>query len=147
MANLGSFVVNALKADGAFNVTVLSRKSSSGAAPENVRMVKVDDTYPQNELEQAFEGQDAVVMTTSFHVYGQEGKFIDAAVKAGVRRFIPSDFGSNTNNKNTLAMFPMMGAKARVVGELRAKEASGLSWTAICTGMFTDVCVSTHREH
>ncbi|ROW07568.1 hypothetical protein VPNG_06842 [Cytospora leucostoma] len=61
-----------------------------------------------DQLEQAFAGQDAVVMATNFQLYGQEVKFIDAAIDSGVKRFIPSEFGSNTNNKNTLAIFPMI---------------------------------------
>ncbi|KAI1820257.1 NmrA-like family protein [Xylaria intraflava] len=142
MANLGSFVVEELKADPAFEVTVLSRKSSA-TAPEGVKTVKIDDSFPPEELEQAFAGQDAVVMTTSFQLFGQEGKFIDAAVKAGVKRLIPSEYGSNTHNANTLGMFPMMGAKARVIGQLREKESTGLSWTAVCTGMFADIGLTT----
>ncbi|KAI1439023.1 NmrA-like family protein [Xylaria sp. CBS 124048] len=142
MSNVGSFVVNELKADPAFEVTVLSRKSSS-TAPEGVKTIKIDDSFPPEELEQAFAGQDAVVMTTSFQIYGQEGKFIDAAVKAGIKRFIPSEYGSNTRNANTLGMFPMMSAKAKVISQLQEKESTGLSWTAVATGMLVDIGLST----
>ncbi|KAI1416454.1 NmrA-like family protein [Hypoxylon sp. FL1857] len=142
MANLGSFVLEELKADPTFEVTVVSRKSSA-TAPDGVKVLKLADDLPQSELEKAFAGQDAVVMTTNFQVFGQEGKFIDAAIKAGVKRFIPSEFGSNTRNQNTLAMFPMMGAKAKVVSELKAKEGEGLTWTAICAGMIADTGLTT----
>ncbi|KAI2464646.1 NmrA-like family protein [Annulohypoxylon bovei var. microspora] len=144
MANLGASVVEELKKDGSFEITVVSRKSSS-TATEGVNLIKVDDSFLQDELEKAFFGQDAVVMTTNFQIFGQEDKFINAAVKAGVKRFIPSDFGSNTGNPNTLAMFPMMGGKARVNGELeaKAKEGSGLTWTAISTGLFLDIGLMT----
>ncbi|OTA59655.1 NAD(P)-binding protein [Hypoxylon sp. EC38] len=142
MANLGSFVVEELKADATFEVTVVSRKSSA-TNPDGVKVLKLADDLPRAELEKAFAGQDAVVMTTNFQVFGQEGKFIDAAVKAGVKRLIPSEFGSNTRNQNTLAMFPIMGAKARVIGELKTKEGDGLTWTAICTGMIADTGLTT----
>ncbi|OTA89500.1 hypothetical protein M434DRAFT_373779 [Hypoxylon sp. CO27-5] len=142
MANLGSFVVEELKADVSFEVTVVSRKSST-TNPDGVKVLKLADDLPQAELEKAFAGQDAVVMTTNFQVFGQEGKFIDAAIKAGVKRFIPSEFGSNTRNQNTLAMFPIMGAKARVISELKTKEGDGLTWTAICTGMIADTGLTT----
>ncbi|KAI0139136.1 NmrA-like family protein [Hypoxylon sp. NC0597] len=142
MANLGSFVVEALKADATFEVTVVSRKSSA-TNPDGVKVLKLADDLPLGELEKAFAGQDAVVMATNFQVFGQEEKFIDAAIKAGVKRFIPSEFGSNTRNQNTLAMFPMMGAKARVISELKAKESDGITWTAICAGMIADTGLTT----
>ncbi|KAI0888387.1 NmrA-like family protein [Annulohypoxylon maeteangense] len=142
MANLGASLVEELKADGTFEITVLSRKSSP-TATKGVNLVKVDDSFPQGDLEKVFTGQDAVVMTTSFQLFGQEDKFIDAAVKAGVKRFISSDFTSNTTNMDTLAMFPMMGGKARVNGELKAKESTGLTWTAISTGIFLDIGLMT----
>ncbi|KAI1208148.1 NmrA-like family protein [Annulohypoxylon truncatum] len=142
MANLGASVVEELKADGNFEITVVSRKSSP-TATEGVNLVKVDDSFPEDDLEKAFTGQDAVVMTTNFQIFGQEDKFINAAVKAGVKRFISSDFGSNTRNAKTLAMFPMMGGKARVNSELQAKEGTGLTWTAIHTGIFLDVGLMT----
>ncbi|XDG05688.1 hypothetical protein ABKA04_005303 [Annulohypoxylon sp. FPYF3050] len=142
MANLGASVVDELKADGNFEITVVSRKSSP-TATEGVNLIKVDDSFPQDALEKAFTGQDAVVMTTNFQLFGQEDKFIDAAVKTGVKRFISSDFGSNTTNANTLALFPMMGGKARVNSELKAKEGTGLTWTAISTGMLLDIGLMT----
>ncbi|KAI1095542.1 NmrA-like family protein [Rostrohypoxylon terebratum] len=152
MANLGASVVDELKADGNFEITVISRKSSS-TATEGVNLIKVDDSFPQDALEKAFTGQDAVVMTTNYQLFGQEDRFINAAVKTGVKRFIPSDFGCNTTNANTLAMFPMMGAKTRVNSELKAKEGTGLTWTAISTGILLDIGLMTGflgydlREH
>lgn len=145
MINLGSYIVEALRADPAFAVTVVSRRSSPEAAlPSasgggNVRVVRVDDGYPPEELERAFAGQDAVVMATGFQVFGQEGKFIDAAMRAGVKRFVPSEFGGDTANENTVSIFPMVGLRAKVVEDLKTKEGAGLSWTAICTGLFVDV--------
>ncbi|KAI0839702.1 NmrA-like family protein [Hypoxylon sp. FL0890] len=144
MANLGSSVIEELKADPTFEVTVVSRKSSD-TAPDGVKVLKLADDFPEEELEKAFAGQDAVVMTTNFQVFGHEGRFIDAAIKAGVKRFIPSEFGSNTRNQNTLAMFPMMGSKARTISELQAKarDGKGFTWTAICVGMIAEIGLTT----
>lgn len=143
MINLGSYIVEALRADPAFAVTVVSRRSSpESALPSvggSVRVVRVDDGYPPEELERAFAGQDAVVMATGFQVFGQEGKFVDAAIRAGVKRFVPSEFGGDTANENTVSIFPMVGLRAKVVQDLKTKEGAGLSWTAICTGLFVDV--------
>jgi nucleoside-diphosphate-sugar epimerase len=143
MVSLGHYIVEALKADGSFNISVVSRKSSTAEISSGVNVIKVDDSYPPDELEKAFAGQDAVIMATGFQIMGQEGKFADAAVKAGVKRFIPSEFGSNTRNPETVSVFPMAGAKAKITADVRAKEGTGLTWTAICTGIFTDVGLAT----
>ncbi|KAI1322268.1 NmrA-like family protein [Xylariaceae sp. FL0255] len=141
--HLGFLIVEAVKVDPEFVVTVISRNSTTAELPNGVKVIRVGDNYPQEELEQAFAGQDAVVMSTGFQLMGQEGKFIDAAAKAGVKRFIPSEFGSNTRNSNTISIFPMTGAKAKVIGDLKAKESGGISWTAICTNIFFDIGLTT----
>ncbi|KAH8882089.1 NmrA-like family protein [Thozetella sp. PMI_491] len=143
MSSLGTYIVEALKADPELNITVVSRKSSTGKITEGVRVVKVDDTYPQEQLEEVFTGQDAVVMANGFQLMGQEGRFAEAAIKAGVQRFIPSEFGSNTQNQKTVSIFPMVAAKAKFTKDLQAMEGTGLTWTAICTGMFTDIGLAT----
>ncbi|KAI1123659.1 NmrA-like family protein [Nemania abortiva] len=140
---LGSYIVDALKTDPELVITVISRTSTTAQLPEGVKVIRVSDSYRQDELEGAFAGQDAVVMSTGFQLMGQEGKFIEAAVKAGVKRFIPSEFGSNTHNPNTVSIFPMTAAKAKVVGDLRTKESRGLTWTAICTNIFFDIGLTT----
>ncbi|KAH9888162.1 NmrA-like family protein [Xylariomycetidae sp. FL2044] len=143
LSHLGYHIVEALKTDPEFEISVVSRKSSTAEIPEGVNVIKVDDGYPPEELEKAFAGQDAVVMANGFQLIGQEGKFIEAAIKAGVKRFIPSEFGSNTANDKTIAIFPMIGVKAKLAAEIRAKESTGLTWTAICPGMLTDVVLPT----
>ncbi|RYP13119.1 hypothetical protein DL767_010878 [Monosporascus sp. MG133] len=143
MVSLGAYIVEALKTDPEMNVTVVSRKSSTAEIPDGVKVVKVDDSYPQEELEKAFAGQDAVVMANGFQLMGQEGRFVEAAVNAGVKRFIPSEFGSDTQNQKLLSIFPMASAKAKLMADIRAKENTGLTWTAICTGIFTDIGLTT----
>lgn len=141
--HLGAYIVEALKTDPQFNITVVSRQSSTAELPDGVQVIKIDDAYPPEDLEKAFAGQDAVVMANGFQLMGQEGKFVDAAIKAGVKRFIPSEFGSNTSNPKTIAIFPMAAGKVKLVESLKAKESTGLTWTAIATNIFTDVGIAT----
>ena len=51
---------------------------------------------------EAFKEKDAVVLTTGDALGGREIAIVDAAIKAGVKRFIPSNFGSNSQNQGTL---------------------------------------------
>lgn len=137
--NLGTYVLKALNSSPNFDVTVISRKSSESTFDPSLKVVKISDDYPEDELVQAFAGQDAVVLTTGHGLGGKEFGIVDAAIKAGVKRFMPSEFGSNSQNKGAVQMFPMMAPKAKLVDYLRSKESSGFTWTSIATGIFFDL--------
>jgi hypothetical protein len=85
---------------------------------------------------EAFKGQDAVISTTPAHNVETETAFVNAAVKAGVKCFIPSKFGSNSQNAKCVKVFPMIASKVKVVDYLKSKEEAGLTWTVIATGTF-----------
>lgn len=59
------------------------------------------------------------------------------AVQAGVRRFIPTEYGNNTCPA-AAELVSLYGDKAKVIEYLKSKEGTGLSWTAIHTGQFFD---------
>lgn len=64
---------------------------------------------------------------------------IDAAAAAGIRRFIPSEFGSDTTNPKAAAL-PIFKGKIAAQKALREKAAggTGFSYTIICNGPFLD---------
>jgi hypothetical protein len=64
---------------------------------------------------------------------------IDAAIKAGVKRFVPTEFGSNSFHAGAVATFPVLGKKRDVIEGLRGKESASFSWTALATGPFLDL--------
>ena len=71
---------------------------------------------------------------------------VDAAVTAGVKRFIPSEFGSNTLNKKVVELFgATMEAKVKVLNHLKEQESTGLTWTGIATGPFFDWVIELPR--
>jgi hypothetical protein len=64
---------------------------------------------------------------------------IDAAVAAGVRRFIPSDYGTITTNKE-LHGYPGYASFAKIQNYLVEKsKTSRLSYTILATGGFLDM--------
>lgn len=69
--------------------------------------------------------------------FGDQNKLIDAAIAAGVKRFIPSEYGSNTPDKRAREIVPMFEAKFGTVNYLKSKE-SEISWTSLVTGPFFD---------
>lgn len=121
---------------GKFNVTVLSRPESDKTYAADIKVVKSD--YSEASLVDAFKGQDAVVSALGSAGLAEEIKIIDAAVKAGVKRYLPSEYGSNTKNTKALSLIPMFGVKIQVKEHLKAQESKGLTWTAIATGPFFD---------
>ena len=84
---IGQPVLQALFANG-FDVTVATRLESQAVFPKHVLVVRVDYSSRQ-ALVDAFSGQDAVVLTVGVRTITSQYKFIDAAVAAGVKRFIP----------------------------------------------------------
>ena len=137
--NLGPYILSAFTSDPYFTVSVLARHSSTSTFPSHVNVHRVGDDYPEAELLEAFKGQDAVISTAMQAVKGGHQSIIDAAIKAGVKRFVPSEFGGNTQNKKATALVPgLFGGKVEVVDYLKQKEGTGLTWSAIVTGPFFD---------
>ena len=75
---------------------------------------------------------------TSPRDFALQKAFIDAAIKAGVRRYIPAEFGSKSTEPRVVAAVPFFKDKAAVTDYLVRKEKEGLTWTAMITGAFFD---------
>lgn len=135
---MGRFVVPELLATG-FHVTAITRESSSSTFPSEVVVQKVDYDSPDS-LKAAFAGQDAVVSTiTTTAVNGQKA-IVDAALAAGVKRFIPSEFGINTRILSGQEIGKILNGKIATVDYLQEKagENPNFTWTGLSTGIFFD---------
>ena len=86
----------------------------------------------------AFKGQDAVVSTIAGPGIQTQTSIIDAAIKAGVKRFIPAEFGSNTANQKAVELVPVFKGKEKITNYLKSKESEGISWTSLANGPFFD---------
>lgn len=133
-------MLNALISDGSFHVSVLSRHSSKSTFPSSVKVLKIADGYPLTELVEAFTGQDAVVSLIGPTHALQQIPMIDAAKKAGVRLFLPAEYGVNKENPRTAA-HPVFGNKKKILDHLKASENEEFGWIGIATGPFFDWCV------
>ncbi|KAI8958661.1 NAD(P)-binding protein [Daldinia sp. FL1419] len=134
---LGPTVVKQLLADG-FQVTVLSRNGATSSFSPSVTVTEVDYHSPDS-LERALSGQDAVVSTVGIDGLPYQIPLVQAAVKVGVKRFIPSEFGGSAENEKTLSLPPFHAKKA--VTEVLKKEAAAgsITYTLISTGPFLDM--------
>ncbi|KAK3306204.1 isoflavone reductase [Chaetomium strumarium] len=144
--SVGKPVVQALVAAG-FKVTAVARESSTSTYPDGVEVRKAD-LKSVEALTKAFAGQDVVIMTPPTTESGNQAPYIDAAVAAGVKRFIPSEWGHNTRpGKLSGPMAEMMSDKTRAVDYLieKAKQHPGFTWTGIATRMFLDWCLANYN--
>ncbi|TVY15994.1 Isoflavone reductase TP7-like protein [Lachnellula arida] len=130
--SIGTSIFSALVASTKFTVSVLTRPESTASYGPNIKVFKSD--YSETSLAAAFKGQDAVVSALGAAGMGEQLKIIDAAAKAGVQRYLPSEYGCDTQNEKATSLVPAFGFKVDVIEYLRKVEARGLSWTAIETG-------------
>ncbi|KAM0261124.1 hypothetical protein ACHAQJ_002386 [Trichoderma viride] len=130
---LGPAVVEAIKKAG-FNVTILTRtSSSSGITFEGVKVSKID--YESiDSLVEALKGQDAVVSTLNHIYYDEQKALVDASIKAGVKRFIPSEYGLDVSIPE-VRNSPYLRAKGLIQNILRSSD---ITYSFLYTGPFLE---------
>lgn len=136
--DLGSTVIKSLLANGNFTVSVLIREASTCTFPADVKVVKTD--YSPASLLAALQGQDAVVSTVGAAGVTSQIALIDAAEQAGVKRFIPSEFGHNFESEAAAIDSVVLMPKREVLVYLKEKAAQhpDFTYTPIATGPFLD---------
>ncbi|KAJ5188321.1 hypothetical protein N7491_004645 [Penicillium cf. griseofulvum] len=96
-------------------------------------------------LTAALAGNDVVVNTLGVGAIPRDIhlRLVDAAVAAGVKRFLPSEYGSNTTHP-AIAKLPVFGDKIAVQEHLKnVSQQSGLSYTILINGPFLDWGIKT----
>ncbi|GJC90180.1 bifunctional pinoresinol-lariciresinol reductase 1 [Colletotrichum liriopes] len=136
--NVGSSTIKALLEDN-FQVTGLSRESSSATLPEGVRHLTTD--FSETSLLEAFRNQDAVVSTISSIQSGGalvlQKTLVDAAIAAGVKVFVPSEYGIDTADVTAPKYIPFLSDKIEAIRYLKEQQ-DKISWTALITGSMFD---------
>lgn len=143
--NIGIPIVNALLNSGHYAVTVLSRSPDASTkyadkipSSPNLSYATVDyDSV--SSLTETLQDHFAVVSTLTTTSVSDQKPLIDASIAAGVTRFIPSEFGSNTLNPNA-AQLPVFGGKLainKLLADLAEKHPN-FSYTCIMNGPFFD---------
>ena len=139
---LGPAILHALLSHS-FQVTVLKRTSSKSTDiyPSSVRVFKVPDDFSVDAVADNLRGQDAVVVTIKGSQTDLQYKLAQACIKAGVKRFIPADFGScDSSSPMTQALVPLYKRKTELREHLMqfANENSAFTWTSLVCGHFFD---------
>ncbi|KAJ5881937.1 uncharacterized protein N7529_000609 [Penicillium soppii] len=138
---LGSAILDQLVKSG-FKVTVLSRKkSSSDESSADFSTVQVDYSSIDS-LAAALQDHDAVVSTVGISGISGQKIMIDASIQAGVRRFIPSDFGALTTRPGAESL-PLNAPWIDVQAYLKEKALSrDIEYTLFAVGPFLEFVMS-----
>ncbi|KAI9042045.1 aromatic alcohol reductase [Aspergillus affinis] len=134
--NLGPAILKALL-DANISVTVLSRTSNKPIDPR-AKLVEVDYSS-LSSLQSALEGHDAVVNALGQAPQDVSIRLIDAAVAAGVKHYLPSEFGVDTLNEHVRKL-PVFAGKVAVQEHLEkvVEKNPSFIYTLLATGAFLD---------
>ena len=121
-----------------YKITLLTRLNQTPSNPHIITHVTA--TFDLSSLASAFRNQDVVISTIHAGDVPFQKLLIDAAIAAGVRRFVPNEFNHNTLNARVRERFPPCQARAEVLQYLRdqTKKCPGFSWTGLATGCLID---------
>ncbi|KAG4414189.1 hypothetical protein IFR04_012676 [Cadophora malorum] len=135
---LGAPVLKAIIDSGKFNITVITRPSSTSTFPSGVKTVRADPTSI-DELTAALKGQDAVVSTVARAGVRGQTVLVDAAIAAGVKRILPSEYAGDLSNPNA-ATLPPFADKIHVRKYIEAKVAAGadITYSFLVSSIFLD---------
>jgi len=142
--NLGPVIVDALLAHKDHFTTITAVTANNPEDPKfaelkkkgvHIRQAKFDD---KASLVHAFQGVDAVVSTVGGAAFGDQILLVDAAAEAGVKRFVPSEFGGDTTHPH-FASNAVFQAKVKISDHIKELAKQGkISYTLVFTGAFAD---------
>ncbi|CAI9627905.1 unnamed protein product [Alternaria burnsii] len=123
-----------------YELSVMSRKESSATFPADVKNVFKVDYSDLEAIKGAMKGQDVVISNISASGVAHQQILVDAALATGVRRFFPTEYGTDTRDLKTNEINPYgTQYKLALVRYLQSKENEGsLTWTALITGGFAE---------
>ncbi|KAL4967590.1 aromatic alcohol reductase [Aspergillus stella-maris] len=136
--SLGKVILEALIATNKYTITLLTRKDSTATFPSSVHAKQIN--YDSIEdLTTALTDQDAVISAVGITALDTQEPLIRAAIAAGVRRFIPSDFSSNFSNP-LASTLPQYAPQLRINALLQdlVQHHPEFSYTSIRNGPFLD---------
>ena len=140
---LGQHILTALLAAN-HPVVVLSRSTPSNLPTSPLLSTATNIDYNDAaSIAPHLKGVHTVISTVGSLAISSQHKLIDAAHSAGVTRFIPSEFGSDTMHPKS-ATLPVYAGKVAVQDQLKELAAKpngspdGFSWTIVHNNAFLD---------
>lgn len=120
-------------------MTIVTHSSEGKRFPPQVK-IAVTDFSPQS-LQQALSGQDVVLCVLGHAVLDRQVDVMHVAEKAGVKRFIPSDFGVPKGPNDVPEYRAILGKKAQALNlflKEKAEKNGNFTWTSFFNGPLLD---------
>ena len=139
---LGKYIVASLL-DARFEVTVLTRLGSTSAVPSSTTAAEVDYTS-ESSLASALKGHDALVCCITSNAIVIQPTLFSAAVAAGIKRIIPSEYGIlqvQPKAKDLPPIQPVVELQELLISTCKANPQ--VSYTVLATGVFLDIAINT----
>jgi hypothetical protein len=135
--DIGKVILSTLLADSNFKISVLSRTDSPATFSSSVNVIKVNYS-DRTALVNALTDQDVVISAVGVEAILEnfDKTLIEAALEAGVKWLIPSEYGFDFDNFST-ASIPVNIPLLENITLLKQNQ-SRLLYTFISTGAFLD---------
>ncbi|KAJ5587757.1 uncharacterized protein N7459_003522 [Penicillium hispanicum] len=144
--NVAQEIVDALVATKKHDILILSRKDApADETTDSVKWAKADYSDPK-QLEQVLQGVHTLlsfVITQSDPASTAQKNLIDAAVRAGVKRFAPSEWA--TSSLENMSWYAYKGETRRYLAELN-KDKKVLEYTLFQPGLFTNYLTKPYQS-
>ena len=129
--------------ESGYNVTILTRSQSNlHDCPEQAKVAEVDYDSVES-LTKALEGQDSVVGALASAAVLLQKNLIEAAIKAGVKQFIPSDYGVISTEPET-SKLPIASQAVEIQEYLKAKASDNdISYSIVACGAMLEYILAT----
>ncbi|KXH40045.1 NmrA-like family protein [Colletotrichum nymphaeae SA-01] len=141
---LGAKILDSLVAAKSFKLSALKRagsKSTIAYPADQVQVIEIDNELSYEGLKKAFTGQDVVIVSFRLRDLDQHLRIAEAASAAGVKHFMPADFGSiDADNPRARELIPLYRWKRAVRQKAQelADKNPDFAWTGIVCGHFFD---------
>jgi len=139
---IGSIILRGLLSAPDLSITAIKRPESKSTFPTAANLKVVESNLSFDSLVSIFKGNDAVISVVGATGISEQKPYVDAAVAAGIRRFLPSEFGVNGQSKTVQDMTPFFAVKQELLNYLVEKEKDGLTWTGLIVGALFDWCLA-----
>jgi hypothetical protein len=126
-----------------YNLSIITYPSQSPYLPAHVpanRVAHKTSDFSSTSLVSVFAGQDLVISTIAEGAHDLQVRIINAAVDAGVRHFIPYEFGQDSLNTGVQERIPQGAIHAKTLDYLRHVSSTNdaFDWVAVAVGCVLD---------
>lgn len=147
-SRIGPDIIAELESSSLFTLTLLQRESSKAAPPHSssTKVLTLPNDFPEDQLISALQGHDALISALPGSAVEPHKNLANACIKAGIKRFIPADYGSVDSSDSIVAeLVPLYKQKTAVREYLTqlSSQHPDFSWTSLVCGHFFDYGLQT----